>query len=158
MSDGVKITGHISWEMTHANGTIEKGNKQNVITDYGKKWIASILGTGITIGTWFGFGTSSTSAAVGNTILAAELSTSGTGYGRITTTKGWTNGTAIVQYQGTLTGLTSTGLTTIREVGIFAGLTNGATGVTIIARQTTGDIQFTSSLDSLAITWQVTFS
>ena len=158
MSDGVKITGHISWEMTHANGTIEKGNKQNVITDYGKKWIASILGTGITIGTWFGFGTSSTSAAAGNTTLGAELSTAGTSYSRVTTTRSNSAPSNMVQYQGTLTGLTSTGLTVVREVGIFGGLTSGGAGFTIIARQTTGDIQFTSSSDSLQITWQITFS
>jgi hypothetical protein len=158
MNDGVKMTGHISWELTRVDGTIEKGSKQNVVTDYGKQWIASILGSGITIGTWFGFGTSSTAAAVGNTILAAELSTSGTSYSRVTTTRSNSAPSNMVQYQGTLTGLTLTGLTIIREVGIFGGLTSGASGVTIIARQTTGDIQFTSSSDSLAITWQITFS
>lgn len=158
MSDGVKMTGHLSWELTRADGTIEKGSKQNVVTNYGKQWMASILGSGVTIGTWLGFGTSSTAAQATDSTLAVELSTTGTGYSRVTTTRGWTAGTAIVQYQATLTGLTSTGLTTVREVGIFGGLTSGVAGVTIIARQTTGDVQFTSSSDSLAVTWQITFS
>jgi len=159
MNDGVKMTGHISWELTRVDGTIEKGSKQNVVTDYGKQWIGSILGSGATIGTWFGFGTSSGYAvATGNTTLGAELSTSGTSYSRVTTTKSNTAPSNMVQYQGTLTGLTSTGLTVVREVGIFGGLTSGGAGFTIIARQTTGDIQFTSSSDSLQITWQITFS
>jgi len=162
MNDGVKMTGHISWEMTRADGTIEKGSKQNIVTDFGKQWIASVLGTntgfpGLT--TWFGFGTSSGYAvATGNTTLGAELSTSGTSYSRVTTTRSNTAPSAMIQYQGTLTGLTSTGLTTVREIGLFGGLTSGGTGFTLYARQLTGDVQFQSSQDSLAITWQITFS
>lgn len=160
MNDGLKMTGHVWWEMTRADGTIEKGDKKNVVTDFGKQWIAGVLGVttgfpGLT--TWFGFGTSSGYAlSSGNTTLGAELSTSGTGYSRVTTTR--SSSAAVIQYQGTITGLTSTGLTTIREVGLFGGITSGGVGFTLYARQTTGDVQFTSSQDSLAITWQITFS
>jgi hypothetical protein len=157
MNENIKATGHIAWELTKADGTVEAGSKPNVVTNYGKQWMASLLGSGVTNSVWFGFGVSAGGAAgvsVTDTALFAELTTSGTSYVRVAPTKSSTAGSAVVTYVGTLSNLTSTGLTTFREVGIFAS----STGTTIIAHQTTGDVQMTSTADSLQITWQITFS
>ena len=158
MNENIKATGHIAWELTRADGTVEKGEKPNVVTNYGKQWMASVLGTGATTVVWFGFGTSSAAAtgvSVTDTSLYTELG-SGISYARVIPTRSATSGSAVVTYVGSITGVSSSVAVpqTIREVGIFPA----STGNTIIAHQGTGDVALTSVNDSLQITWQITFS
>lgn len=163
MKDNLKATGHISWLLTKADGTTQAGETPNVVTNWGKQWMAGIVGSasGFSTGTWFGFGTSiGTGAGVssGDASLFVEIPFTGYSYSRSTTSKSVSSST--IQYIASVTGLSvGTGLT-INEVGLFTTFANsGGSGQTYLAaHQLTGAVVMTSSSDSLQITWNITLN
>ena len=148
MNESVKVTGHIQ---VHLNGKLIE-DRPNVVTTAGKTALATLMnGTaaGNSLVTHMAFGSGTTAAAASQTALVTELT--GGGYARVAVTR--SNPTAgVIQYQATLTGLTSAA--TVQEVGLF----NAATSGVLFARQLTGAVALSSASDSLQITWQVTFS
>lgn len=151
MNEGLKVTGHISWQLVRDGVIIESGERDNVITTVGKNALASLLNSasaGTTLVTHIGFGTSTTAVVAGDTALGTELS--GGGYARVAVARSNPSGN-VIQYVATLTGLTGV---TVQEAGLF----NAATAGTLFAHQLTGAVTLSTASDSLQITWQVTVS
>lgn len=118
--------------------------EKNLVVTTGKEWIASrMAGTASAVMGWIAVGTDSTSPAVGNTTLGAEVA-------RVTTTvSGGTASTNTVTYVATFPAGTGTGALT--EAGIF----NASTSGTMLSR-TTYSVINKGSGDEMTITWVVT--
>lgn len=151
-NEGIKITGHLKWELIRDGQVVEIGERENIITTVGKNALASLLNSanaGNSLVSHMGFGTLATAVAAGDTALGTELV--GNGYARVPVTR--SNPSAnVIQYQATLTGLVAAA--TIQEAGLF----NAATTGTLFAHQLTGAVTLSSASDSLQITWQVTIN
>jgi len=118
--------------------------EKNLVVTNGKTWIASrMAGTASAVMGWIAVGTDSTSPAVGNTTLGAEVA-------RVSTTvSGGTASTNTVTYVATFPAGTGTGALT--EAGIF----NASTSGTMLSR-TTYSVINKGSGDEMTITWVVT--
>lgn len=152
-NDSIKVTGRLKVDLYRDGKLVKEGTwRDNVVTTAGKNALASLLNssnTGQNTVTHMGFGTSATAVAVGDTQLGSEIS--GNGYSRVAVTR--SNPSAnVIQYVATLSGLTVS--TTVQEAGILSA----ATGGTLFAHQLTGAVTLATNLDSLQITWQVTFN
>ncbi len=143
----------ISWALGHWSS---KKHNRNLVTSAGKAAVASRLnGSGAeALFDKIGWGTGVTAAAIGDTILQAEVTTSGGAasgvhvvsaatVSRVTTTV--TNDTA--QFVGTVT---AAGTIAVTESGVFNLATNGV----LLARQTFTAINVVSG-DSIQFTWKV---
>lgn len=152
LSEGIKVTGHVKYEVLRSNGDIEVIEYDNLVVTAGKTALATLLsgaGAGNTWAPYMGFGTSTVAAAAGDTALGTELTTATyTGYARKSNTI--TNPSAgQVQFQASITG----GAATISEAGLFSASTVG----TLVAHQVFTGVPLASS-DTLQVTWTITFS
>lgn len=155
MNDEIKLSGHISWALIGKNGSILKGETPNVITNYGKQWIAGILGAGATNSVWLGAGTSiGPIGAVGVSDIALfnEVPSSGYSYGRPPVIKTANNNT--VEYSAYLAGITSP--VQIRELGLFSSGSIGSTF--LIAHQLVGQINMGPTYAGLKVTWIISLN
>lgn len=152
VSEGIKVTGRLKWELIRDGKVVQSGERENIITTAGKNSIASLLNSanaGNTLVTHMAFGTSTTVVNAADTALGTELV--GNGYTRAAVTRSNPSGN-VVQYLANLTGITVP--TTIQEAGLLSASTAG----TLFAHQLTGAVTLSSTSDSLQITWQVTYS
>jgi len=147
MKDAIKLSGHINFKLfDEARNLKEERSIKNVVVTVGKEFLADWL-TQLTqtdpFMSFIGLGTGSTSATSADTDLETSLPT---------------------RLQGTLSSIgtvwqnqvsfgpgINTG--TITESGIFSDSTLG----TMLARQTFTGIP-KNSLDTLEVTWQITFA
>lgn len=155
MNDGINLSGNISWSLIGKNGDIlNKGEIKNVITNYGKEWVAGILG-GATTSVWLGAGTSIGPSAVvsaNDSSLFQEISSNGYGYSRSITTKTVANNT--IQYSAYISNITNP--ITIREVGLLSSSSIGSTY--LIAHQLIGQIPMGPTYTALQVSWTISLN
>lgn len=151
--DGIKLTGTYFFEIRDKNGVIKDAwSVKNIVTSAGKALLASLCGdAAATPFTFVAVGTGTTAVAVGDTALTAESSTNGFARAAGTVSRITTN-VANDTFQITKT-FTSSGSTTIQEVGVF----NAASVGVILSHALTGT-KVVASGDTLAITYQLVFS
>lgn len=153
-NEGIKLTGNVKVELIRDGEVVLTRENHNIITTAGKNALAALLNSasaGTSIVSHMGFGTGSTTPAIGDTTLTTELTIGTNGYARVAVARSVASN--VITYTATLTGITAT--TTIQEVGLF---NQAATGGTLFAHYLTGAVALSSSSDSLQITWQITFS
>ena len=126
----------------------ESREGHNVVTTVGKEWIASLLrsaalAAATNTARYIAIGSDSTAEAVGNTAMGTELS-------RQSASVTYTSGGI---YELTATFATGSGTGSIYEYGLFSSSTGG----TLISRDTEALIT-KSALDTLVVTYQLTFS
>lgn len=153
MKDTLKgIKGRIDFKITRANGDVEEWSVNNLITSAGKAQLALLAGDATAIPfTYLATGTSNTAPAIGQTALAAEITTLGlqrasATVSRVTTTV--TNDTLQL-----VKAFTATGSVTVEEVGIF----NASSSGTMLGRALTGTRTLATN-DMLTATYQVIFA
>jgi len=147
MKEQVKLTGHINFKLFDETGKLKtERDIKNVVVTVGKEFLASWL----TVATqtdpfmsFIGLGTGSTAATSSDTDLETPLPT------RVQGTL--TSIGVVWQNQVTFGPGVNTG--TVTESGIFSDSSLG----TMLARQTFTGIP-KNSLDSLEVTWQITFA
>ena len=141
--DGIALTGKLTISL---NDEIVR-ETDNLIVTAGKAWVAQRM-EGVTLGvmTHMGIGTSTTTAAAGQTDLVAVVSP------RVgLSTSGGTPAGAVITYDCTYpAGAHEDAIT---EAGIFTALTSG----TMLAR-TVFPVVNKGALDSMTISWAVTIS
>lgn len=155
MNDDLKLSGHIYWTLLGKDGYILEGETKNVITTYGKQWVASILGTGATNALWLAAGTSigpNGAVSAADNSLFSEVPSVGYGYTRQAVTKQAVNNT--VQYTAYIKDFTNP--IVIREVGLFSNSTIGSTY--LVAHQLLGQIPVGPTYIGLQITWVVSLN
>lgn len=143
----VKLSGHINFKLFDETGKLkEERSIKNVVVTVGKAYLANWLTAATQSGpfmSYIGLGTGSNVATIADTALQTELPT---------------------RVQGTLSNISNVwqnqvsfgpGINTgsISESGIFSDSTLG----TMLARQTFSAIP-KNSLDTLEVTWQITFA
>lgn len=147
MQDTLKLSGHINFKLFDATGKIkEERDIKNVVVTVGKAFLANWLTAStqsVPFMSYIALGTGSTGATSADTSLETELPT------RVQGTL--TNISNVWQNQVTFGPGVDTG--SVSESGIFSDLTLG----TMLARQTFTAIP-KASLDTLEVTWQITFA
>lgn len=155
MNDGINLSGNISWSLIGKDGTIvDKGEVKNIITNYGKEWVAGILG-GATTSVWLGAGTSIGpigAVSATDSSLFQEIPSNGYGYTRQNTVKTVSNNT--IQYSAYIINITNP--ITIREVGLLSSSTIGSTY--LIAHQLLGQIPMGPTYMALQISWTISLN
>lgn len=154
MNDGLRLSGHISWTLIGKDGSIQKGSIPNIITNYGKQWVPSIL-AGSTNSIWLAAGSSIGSngtVSASDASLFSEVSSNGYGYARSSMSKTANNNT--IEYSAFIAGITSP--ITIREVGLFPNSSVGSTF--LIAHQIVGQIPMGPTYAGLQVTWIISFN
>jgi len=144
-NDAIKMTGNLKLVLTDENGNIKQEEEvKNLVVTVGKNYIASRMKDATaTAMTHMEVGTSSTTAAVGDTALVAAVASS-----RVTLTS-TTVTTNSVAYVASFPAGTGTGALT--EAGIF----NASSSGTLLCR-TVFSVINKGAADTLGITWTVT--
>jgi hypothetical protein len=147
MEDNIKVTGHISFKLFDEKGNLkEERSIKNLVTSAGKTALATWLAAAsqsTTFMPYIGVGTGTTAAATSDVALVTELATRSAG--------AVTSSSNVWQSVASFGVGVDTGA--ITEAGLFSASSSG----TLFARQVFSAIN-KGSLDTLQITWQVTFS
>lgn len=145
LNDSFKMTGELEITVTDADGQIkEQKTVPNLVVTVGKYFVASrMTGAASAVMSHMAVGSSSTAAAVGDTVLGTEL-------GRVAlTTAGGVATNGVVEYVAAFPAGTGTG--GIQEAAIF----NAASAGTMLCR-TIFPVVNKGVDDSISITWRVT--
>jgi len=146
-NDLVKATGSVSIIKKNAEtGVEEYFYYPNLVTTVGKTWIAAgLTNTPPNVASYMAIGSSSTAAAVGDTILGAESARSALG------TLGGVAALNVVTYTASYGAGVGTG--NVYEAGLF----NASSAGTLICHTVFGLVTKGAN-DSLSITWTLTLS
>lgn len=147
MEDNIKVTGHINFKLYDENGKLkEERSIKNLVTSAGKTALATWLAAAsqsTTFMPYISVGTGTTAASTSDTTLQTELATRSAG--------------AVTSSSNVWQSIASFGVGVdtgaITEAGLFSASSSG----TLFARQVFSAIN-KGALDTLQITWQVTFS
>jgi hypothetical protein len=133
MEQTLKLKGTYTFEIREKNGSlVDSWEVNNIVTNAGFAQLALLTGDGsATPFTYIAVGTSTTAPAVGNTTLAAEITTGGLARAGGTTSRTTTTVTNDT-YQITYT-WTASASHTVEEVGVF----NASSGGTMLSRALT---------------------
>jgi hypothetical protein len=149
IQESVKVIGELNIQLMDLNGHIKQNLLiPNLVVTSGKNYIAARMkDSGPVQMSHMAIGTSTTAAAVGDTLLVAEIARVGL------TTAGGTVSTNVVTYNATFSPGIGTGA--ITEAGIFNSGT--ANTVTMLCR-TVFAVVNKGADDTMSITWTVTIS
>lgn len=149
----VKLTGELTLCHKRDGKVIRTVKMRNLVVNAGKAEVAGLV-NGATTGafSYLAIGTGTTAAAVGNTILEAEITTGGGARAQDASPTRETvtvpNDTAVLDYEWTFTGAFA-----VTESGVF----DAAAAGNLLARQVFAAINVVAT-DKLEITWKVTVS
>lgn len=145
----IKAKGLVAFTLTDENGNIKQQEEHNLVVGAGLAYIASRVKDGTaTVMSHMAVGTGTTSAATGQTALVTETARVALDSTTIVTT---TVSNDTVQYVATFAAGVGTGALT--EAGVF----NANTAGTMLAR-TVYSVINKAALDTLTITWKITFA
>lgn len=143
-----KTKGEVTLALHDEFGRLKCTHTRNLLVAVGKAFITSLMiGTTPAVMSHMAVGSGTTEAVVGDTTLQTEL-------GRVVLTSGvqvtTTTTSDAVEYTATFPAGVGTG--SLTEAGLF----NAASGGTLLARTVFGVIT-KGALDSLTVTWKITF-
>jgi len=152
LNSSVKLTGSVRKQLIDENGVVKYDHTDhNLVVNVGLAYVATWLTAASQAGyfmQYVGLGTSATAPTAGDTALNAEFS--GGGYSRQVGTL-TSPSSAVWQSVSTFSPGNATGA--IQEAGLFSTVTSG----TMFAHTLTGTLN-KGPLDTLVLTWQVTFA
>lgn len=146
MLDHLKVTGSVQVRLIGEDGQVKQEHvDHNLVTTVGKQWFAKKLAEeAVSEITHVAVGTGNTSPAVGDTQLVSETE-------RVEFDSKVRSGVSVTMI-GTFGPGVATG--TLQEAGLF----DGASGTTMLARQVFSGPYTKGASDSLEITWTISVS
>lgn len=146
MNDTLKLTGHVSYKLFRADGSLKDAwDVNNIVVTAGKTYLAAWIAAASQAGAFMAYvaaGSGSTAAALADTALGTELA-------RVAGTV--TSSVNVWQNQATFSAGVGTG--TWAEAGLFSASSSG----TMFARQVFS-ARVKEATDTIQVTWQVTIS
>ena len=148
LNENIKARGEVTFVLKDEHGDVKETFSKNLVVNVGLAFITSrLIGTTAAVMSHMAVGSGATAPAAANTALGTEL-------GRVALSSSTQVTTTVandaVQYVATFGAGVGTGA--IAE----AGLLNAASAGTLLAR-TTFAVVNKGALDSLSITWKITF-
>ena len=147
-TEGIRLTGKIIATLTSPSGVRKEERVYNTVTTVGKTTLAAWLAAASQAGEFFTYlavGLGTAAPAAGDTALGSEVATRVDGV--------LSSSTNVWQNLGTFAAANPGSAVAITEAGLFNASTTG----TILARGTFAAIN-KATADSLALTWQITYS
>lgn len=151
INSNIQLKGSVKVQLIGPDGKIKQEHEDhNLIVTVGKNYLATWLAANSQAGQFMGFiglGTGTTAPASGDTALQSEFS--GGGYSRVngtltSSTNTWTNAATFNPGNGT---------GAITEAGLFSASSSG----TMFAHQVFSAYN-KAALDTMTVTWTITFS